>query len=70
MQVELSKNDIIRLVRGIEPSFDTMGLVEDMCLGSYTGGFEDRFDWNHTTSKCWDKYSEKELFGLYKKLTK
>lgn len=70
MNVELTKKDIIRLVRGVEPSYGTMGLVEDMGLGGYTGGFEDRFDWNYTTSKCWDRYSEEELYELYIKLTK
>lgn len=66
MKVELNKRDIIRILRGVEPSYDTMGLIEDMELGSYTGGFEDRFDWNYTTSACWDKYSDEELYELYK----
>lgn len=68
MKVELDKRDIIHLLRGVEPSYDTMGLIEDMGLGSYIGGFKDIFDWKHTTSSCWDKYSEEELFELYLKL--
>ena len=47
-----------------------MKLIEDMKLGSYTGGFVDRFNWNSVTSVCWDKYSEEELYELYIKLTK
>ena len=70
MKVELDKRDIIHLLRGVEPSYDTMGLIEDMELGSYNGGFEDRFEWNHVMSVCWDKYSEEELYELYIKLTK
>ena len=68
MKVELDKRDIIHLLRGIEPSYDTMGLIEDMELGSYTGGFVDRFNWNSVTSVCWDKYSDEKLFELYLKL--
>jgi len=68
MKVELDKRDIIHLLRGIEPSYDTMGLIEDMKLGSYTGGFVDRFNWNSVTSVCWDKYSDEKLFELYLKL--
>ena len=70
MKAELDKRDIIHLLRGVEPSYDIMGLIEDMELGSYIGGFEDRFDWNYTTSACWDKYSEEKLFELYLKLKK
>lgn len=32
MKVELDKRDIIHLLRGVEPSYDTMGLIEDMEL--------------------------------------
>ena len=70
MQVELSKKDIIHLLRGVEPSYDKMRTVEDLGLGTYTGGFDDSFDWNYQSSKCWDKYSEEDLFKLYKELTK
>lgn len=41
-----------------------------MGLGYYTGGFEDRFDWQYPNSYLWDKYSEEELYELYIKLTK
>ena len=68
MKVELDKRDIIHLLRGVEPSYDTMGLIEDMKLGSYTGGFRDCFDWKSVTSVCWNKYSDEKLFELYLKL--
>ena len=70
MQVELSKKDIINLLRGAEPSYDKMRTVENMGLGYYLGGFDDSFGWNYQSSKCWDKYSEEDLFKLYKELTK
>lgn len=70
MNVELTKKDIIHLLRGVEPSYDKMGIVKDMGLGFYTGGFEDRFEWKYPNYHLWDKYSEEELYGLYIKLTK
>lgn len=68
MEVELKKEDIICLVKGCEPDYNMMGELERMELGYYTGGFEDRWEWNYSTSKCWDKYSEKELYDLYLRL--
>ena len=64
MNVELTKRDIIHLLRGVEPSYDKMG------LGYYTGGFVDRFEWQYPNYRLWDKYSEEELFNLYKRLVK
>lgn len=70
MNVELTKIDIIHLLRGVEPSYDKMGIVNDMGLGYYTGGFVDRFEWQYPNYHLWDKYSDEELFNLYKRLVK
>lgn len=70
MEVELDKRDIIHLLRGVEPSYDKMDIVENMELGHYTGGFEDSFNWQYPNSYFWDKYSEEELYELYNKLIK
>lgn len=70
MNVELTKRDIIHLLRGVEPSYDKMGIVKDMGLGYDTGGFVDRFEWQYPNYHLWDKYSEEELFNLYKRLVK
>lgn len=70
MNVELTKRDIIHLLRGVEPSYDKMGIVKDMGLVYYTGGFVDRFEWQYPNYHLWDKYSEEELFNLYKRLVK
>ena len=70
MKVELTKKDIINLLRGIDPSYDKMGIVEDMGLGHYIGGFVDKFDWQYPNYHLWYKYSEEELYELYLKLTK
>lgn len=70
MNVELTKRDIIHLLRGVEPSYDKMGIVEDMGLGYYIRGFEDRFEWQYPNYHLWNKYSDEELFNLYKRLVK
>ncbi|MBR4589980.1 MAG: hypothetical protein IKO36_04875 [Bacteroidaceae bacterium] len=72
MEVNLSKKDIIHLLRGVEISdYTTLFAVKEMWgLGDYIGGFVDNFEWNSTNSKSWDKYSEEELYELYRKITK
>lgn len=71
MESDLSKMDIIHLIRGTEiPDYKTMFEIKNMGLGDYIGGFVDSFEWNNTNSESWDKYSEEELLKLYKELTK
>lgn len=71
MEANLSKKDIIRLLRGVEvPDYKTLLELRGMGLGDYIGGFVDSFEWNSTNSKSWDKYSEEELYEIYTKLTK
>ena len=71
MEVNLSKKDIIHLLRGVDISYyKTIFKLRDMGLGDYIGGFVDNFEWNGANSTIWDKYSEKELYELYIKLTK
>lgn len=72
MEVNLSKKDILHLLRGVEISdYKTLFEVKEIWgLGDYTGGFVDSFEWHGTNSTIWDKYSEKELYELYIKLTK
>lgn len=71
MEVNLSKKDIIHLLRGIELlDYKTIFELRNIGLGEYTGGFVDSFEWNSTNMESWNKYSEEELFKLYKKLTK
>ena len=71
MEVNLSKKDIIHLLRGVEISdYKSLFKIRDMGLGEYIGGFVDSFEWNGTNSASWDKYSEEELYDIYVKLTK
>lgn len=71
MEVNLSKKDVIHLLRGVEaPDYKTLFELRDMGLGKYIGGFVDSFEWNGTNSASWDRYSEEELYELYRKITK
>ena len=70
MNIKLSKKDIIRLLRGVEIfDYKTVYTLKNLGLGDYIGGFVDSFQWNKTNSKSWNKYSEEELYKLYRKLT-
>lgn len=71
MKVNLSKKDVIHLLRGAEiPDYKTLFELRSMGLGDYTGGFVDSFEWNNTNSESWNKYTEEELYELYLKFTK
>jgi len=62
MIVELDREDLVSLVRGMEPSYD---IFEDPLVkrcGSWTGGFVEKWDWNSEL----DRISETYLFALYK----
>lgn len=65
MTAGLDKKDLISLIRGICPSYEQMSDFEKLGLGTYTGGFADKWDWNSKDSSCWDEFSEGELYGLY-----
>lgn len=71
MEVNLSKKDIVHLLRGVEISdYKTLFELSDIGLVQYIGGFVDNYEWSSTYSKSWDKYSEEELYVLYRKITK
>lgn len=71
MTVELTKKDIIHLLRGTCISdYIIIFELEKMDLGSYIGGFLDEFEWYSPKGLCWDKFSEQELYNLYIRITK
>lgn len=71
MTVELTKQDIIHLLRGTCISdYKIIFELEKMDLGSYIGGFLDEFEWYSPKGSCWDKFSEQELYDLYIRITK
>lgn len=62
MVVDLDRKDIVSLLKGVEPSYEIMeNIPKD--LGSYTGGFVDRWNWSF-----WDDvdYTDEELYAIYK----
>lgn len=63
--VELGKKDLISLVRGTYPSYEQIDELVRLGLGTYTGGFADRWDWSSKGSSCWDEFSEEGLYNIY-----
>lgn len=61
----LDKADVINMIRGTSPSYESMNALEHLQLGSYTGGFNDKWDWN---SKFPESLTIEELYFLYTKL--
>ena len=62
MRVNLSKEDLIKLVLTTSPSYK---IIDDELLrkyGSYTGGFVDKWHWD---TKSLSNLSEEHLYGMY-----
>lgn len=64
MTVNLEKQDLINLLNGTEPSYDSFDKIPNK-LFSYSGGFTERFTWIKPEL---NKLSETELFELYNKI--
>lgn len=62
MIVELSKDDLITLVKGLECPNKMMSKYSKLEIGSYTGGFVDRWDWDKYGLK---KLNEEELYNVF-----
>ena len=45
MVVDLDRKDIVSLLKGVEPRYEIMEKIPKD-LGSYTGGFVDRWSWS------------------------
>ena len=70
MTIELTKKDVIHLLRGIcNLDYETIFKLKNMGLG-YIGGPMDAFEWHSPYSLCLDKFSEQELYDLYIRITK
>lgn len=67
MVLELDKEDLVNLVKGIYPRYKFMDKLLKDKLGTYVGGFREDFTWNHLELMG---LSEPELYMLYKKLKK
>lgn len=65
MTCELSKLDLWRLLRGTEPpTYDWMSKLEELGLGSYRGGFHDRWEYR-SIHEVPTNLSEDEMWNLY-----
>jgi len=62
MKVELTRKDLISLVRGKSPYYSVMNDPTVQRCGTYTGGFSDTWTWNSTFD---DDLTEKQLWDLY-----
>lgn len=67
MLVELNKQDLINLVRGIEPTHKQMNDPRIAKNGSYFGGFNDRWEWH---SYPFSDLNEEQIFDIYLYLKK
>ena len=68
MNYELSKMDLWRLLRGTEPpTYKWMEKLERLGLGTYIGGFSDRWQYN-SIFDIPENLSEEEMWELYKQM--
>lgn len=62
MKVELTKKDLVCLVKGTSPNYDVMNNETIKKCGRYVGGFHDKWDWEYgfgddlTDQQLWDMY--------------
>lgn len=65
-KAQLDKEDLIRLICGCcPPSYEVMEVFEKQGIGSYTGGFADRWDWNR---RALEKKSKEQLWDYYQQI--
>lgn len=68
MNCELSKKDLWRLLKGTEPpTYEWIEKLEKSGLGSYRGGFSDRWEYNGIFDVP-NNLSEEEMWELYKQM--
>jgi len=62
MKVELDRDDLVNLVKGVYPSYEIMDIEVIKMNGRYVGGFHDKWVWNEkfdnhlTEIDLWDMY--------------
>lgn len=70
MNCELSKMDLWRLLRGTEPpTFEWVDKLEKLGLGTYRGGFSDRWEYN-SVFEIPKNLSEEDMWELYRQMRK
>ena len=62
MNIEIDRTDLINMIKGTNPSYDLMTQPMIKLLGSFTGGFSDRWNWNYSFPT---ELSDEDLFEVY-----
>lgn len=66
---DLTRTDLVRLIRGCEPGMEHVGMLQQHGLGVYVGGMNDHWEWTDKESCHWNDVSEEELWQLYLTIT-
>ncbi len=66
---DLTRTDLVRLIRGCEPGMEHVGMLQQHGLGMYVGGMNDHWEWTDKESDHWNDVSEEELWQLYLTIT-
>lgn len=66
---DLTRTDLVRLIRGCEPGMEHIGMLQQHGLGVYVGGMDDHWEWAGKESDHWLDVSEEELWQLYTMIT-
>jgi len=62
MNIELDKDGLISLVKGMYVPYELMEHQLIAPQGSYTGGFKDEWNWNYS---AFEDCSEKVIYEIY-----
>lgn len=65
----LTRKDLVRLIRGCEPGMEYVNVLMRCGLGVYVGGMNDHWEWADKESDHWNDVSEEELWELYTMIT-
>lgn len=66
---DLTRTDLVRLIRGCEPGTEHVGMLQQHGLGEYVGGMADRWEWAGEECDHWNEVSEENLWQLYLTIT-
>ncbi len=62
MKVDLDKDDLFRLVKGVVPYYDVFSNPTVKRCGHYVGGMDDHWEWNYGFE---EDMVEEQLWALY-----
>lgn len=66
---DLTRTDLVRLIRGCEPGMEHVGMLQQHGLGEYVGGMNDHWEWTDEECDHWNEVSEEDLWKLYLTIT-